>query len=91
MPTLFRVHTRTRAPCPYDGGAWVRAPQLPHTGIRAVTRQPSHGVCLDVGTRCPCPGTINGVDLVVNGMGCYCLNGFLDLWCKSEFVGKCEC
>ena len=44
-----------------------------------------------VGTRCPCPGTVNGVYLAVNGVGRYCLNGFLGLGCKSESAGKCGC
>ena len=39
----------------------------------------------------PVSCTFNGVDLVVNGVGRYCLNGVLGLGCKFEFVGKCGC
>ena len=34
--------------------------------------------------------TVNGVDHAVNGVGRYCLNGFLGLGCKLNLLGNVD-
>ena len=55
-----------------DANVVLRAYQ--DTGTVSLRRGVGTGIP-PVGTRIPCPRTVNGVDLTVNGVVCYCLNG----------------